>query len=439
MTDDYLNRLLDDFATAEPREDWADVLKRARRARRRYVAVAVAVATLMLVPSAWAIQRALSTKHYVPSYAPSAAQIIDLSWSNPRRGWALLGRTCSSRRNRCAVVEETWNGGATWQQLSSLPAEIGPGSNGALSGYGGFCTAGHACVSHIEFVTRRVGYAYGSSLFMTTDGGRSWEHVSARPVESMAISGSKVFRLVYSHPGCPGPCAPMLQSSTPGTRVWAPVPVQVTAGNGNGETIYAAGRDLYVFSWGNAAGGVTSHAAIAVSRDRGRTWSTIADPCGSIGHEESDAVTASAVRDSLGVLCAPKSGGRPFVALSRDAARTFAKGTPLSIAAPEQIAISGSGSVAVANAGVTGDGPFTYTLSVSHDGGHTWKVAVRDRARVAIDLAAGFLQFISPHDLLWVGYPYSLWQSRNGGRTWEKRPSPRRGTSGVVGAVSSSG
>lgn len=430
MTDDYLNRLLDEFATAEPREDWGDVLKRARRARRRYVAVAVAIATLVLVPSAWAIQRALSTKHYVPSYAPGAAQIIDLSWSNPRHGWALLGRTCSSSRNRCAVVEETKNGGETWQQISSLPAEIGAGTNGASSGYGGFCTAGHACVSHIEFITRRVGYSYGSSLFMTTDGGRSWEHISARPVESMAISGSKVFRLVYSHPGCPGPCAPMLQSSTAGTRVWAPVPVRVAAGNGNGETIYAAGRVLYVFSWGNPAGGVTSHAAIAVSRDRGRTWSTIADPCGSTAHEEWDAVAASAVRDSLGVLCAPKSGGRPFVALSRDAARTFTKWAPLNIDAPEQIAISSSGAVAVANGGVTGGGPFAYAVAVSRNGGRTWNVALRDRKRVAIDLATGFLQFVSPHDLFWVGYPYSLWQSVDTGRTWHRTRLKSEGSAG---------
>jgi BNR/Asp-box repeat len=420
MMDDYLDGLLDELVTAEARDAWGDVLERARRSRRRYVAATVALAMLVLVPSAWAIQRAVAGKHYVPSYAPRAQQIVDLSWLSPRHGWALLGRTCRSGRDRCAVVEETRNGGANWQQLASLSAEIGAGSNGGSSGYGGFCSGGRLCVAHILFVTRRIGYAYGPSLLVTTDGGRKWTHDSAEPLESMATSGSKVFRIVYAHTGCPGPCGPTLQESTAGSAAWTPVPTQIGAGNGNGETIYAAGRNLYVFSWGNVAGGVTSHADVKVSHDGGQTWSTIADPCGSYAHAEWDAVAASAVSNQLGILCLPKNGGQPFVAVSRDAGRTFVKGGPIPVAAAEQIAISGSGTVAVGNAGVTGGGPFTYTLAVSRNSGRTWSVAANDQRRVAIDLASGFLKFLSPRDLVWVGYPYSLWQSHDGGRAWQE-------------------
>jgi hypothetical protein len=54
MTDAYLDDLLDELVTAEPRERWNDVLGRARRSRRRYAAVAATVAVLVLAPATWA-------------------------------------------------------------------------------------------------------------------------------------------------------------------------------------------------------------------------------------------------------------------------------------------------------------------------------------------------------------------------------------------------
>jgi photosystem II stability/assembly factor-like uncharacterized protein len=419
MTDAYLDGLLDELVTTEPREAWEDVLDRARRARRRYVAIVVAVITLLVVPSAWAIQQAWSGKHYSPTYAPRAAQIVDLSWLSPRHGWALLGRSCGGAHDRCALVAETRDGGKTWNPLGSLPAGIGTGSNGGSGGVG-FCAPGRPCVAHIIFPTAQIGYAFGPSIFMTTDGGRSWQHLSFSAVESMASSGSRVFRIVYVHTGCPGPCNPVVQASTAGTDAWTRIPVAPEASNGIGESVYTGGRNVYLFSWGNIAGGISSHAGIEVSRDGGQSWSAVTDPCGSNAHEEWDAAAASATGNLLGVLCVPKSGGSTFVALSRDAGRTFARGMPVGIEGAEQIAISGSGTVAVGNAGVTGAGAFHYSLAVSANGGRTWRVAVRSKKRVAEDLASGVLQFIGPRHLLWVGYPYSLWYSLDAGRTWRR-------------------
>jgi hypothetical protein len=54
MTDTYLDGLLDELVTAEPREHWNDVLHRARRSRRRYGAIVAAVAVLALAPATWA-------------------------------------------------------------------------------------------------------------------------------------------------------------------------------------------------------------------------------------------------------------------------------------------------------------------------------------------------------------------------------------------------
>jgi hypothetical protein len=54
MSETYLDGLLDELVTAEPRVRWDDVLGRARRSQRRYIAVVVTVAALVLVPATWA-------------------------------------------------------------------------------------------------------------------------------------------------------------------------------------------------------------------------------------------------------------------------------------------------------------------------------------------------------------------------------------------------
>lgn len=68
MTDDaYLDGLLNELVVTEPREAWSDVVARARRSRRRYLAVVAAIATLVLAPSAWAIDQLWSASQAAAS------------------------------------------------------------------------------------------------------------------------------------------------------------------------------------------------------------------------------------------------------------------------------------------------------------------------------------------------------------------------------------
>jgi hypothetical protein len=76
MTDAYLDGLLDELVTAEPRERWNDVLGRARRSRRRYIAVVAAIGTLVLVPATWA---AVSAFEGTP--APRSIQQNFVEWN----------------------------------------------------------------------------------------------------------------------------------------------------------------------------------------------------------------------------------------------------------------------------------------------------------------------------------------------------------------------
>jgi hypothetical protein len=54
MMDAHLDGLLDELVPAEPQAAWSDVLRRARRSRRRYTAVVAAIALLVLTPATWA-------------------------------------------------------------------------------------------------------------------------------------------------------------------------------------------------------------------------------------------------------------------------------------------------------------------------------------------------------------------------------------------------
>ena len=78
--DAYLDDLLDELVTVEPREGWNDVLRRARRSHRRYVTAAAGVGALVLAPAGWAIQHVALSAQPSPA-APPAYQPSDKVWN----------------------------------------------------------------------------------------------------------------------------------------------------------------------------------------------------------------------------------------------------------------------------------------------------------------------------------------------------------------------
>jgi hypothetical protein len=58
MTESHLDALLDELVPAEPPEGWNDVVHRARRDQRRYTAVVLAIATLVLASCSWVAVKA---------------------------------------------------------------------------------------------------------------------------------------------------------------------------------------------------------------------------------------------------------------------------------------------------------------------------------------------------------------------------------------------
>jgi len=405
--------------------------RRRRRPRRRLAAALVVGASLLVAPLGALASRqpaALAAQPQVgraaaahggtdraasarTAAAPSHDRFVDLDWLTPQRGWALVQGACGRASGRCLAVYGTRDGGRSWQRLTP-PDAFG-------------CSAASTCLSGIRFVTDRVGYLSGPRSYATADGGRTWTASPGPPVESIAVAGGRIYELVYAHTGCPGPCQPALVVRSPQdptartVRRWRTSP-------GFGEQVVAGGANLYVIFYGHVAGGgASAHARIAISRDGGRTWSGRGDPCGGSALHEKDATAIAAAGRFVAVLCVPRTGRGPvFAALSGDAGRTFRPVAALALGAPEQIAVSEGGAIAVGNGGITGGGRFEYELALSGDAGRSWRVAIRDREPVAAELPRSALQFISARTVSWVGSPFAAWLSSDAGRTWRKSPAP---------------
>ena len=75
MTESHLDGLLDELVPTEPRERWDDVVHRARRSQRRYVALVVAIAVLVLAPATWAAVHAFEGTPATPSVEQNFGQM----------------------------------------------------------------------------------------------------------------------------------------------------------------------------------------------------------------------------------------------------------------------------------------------------------------------------------------------------------------------------
>lgn len=155
MSETYLDNLLEQLVTAEPRPAWNDVLFRARRSRRRYGGLVAVVALFVLVPAAWAVDGAFfgsapppviqSFAAFTNEQAPIAvAHAAAAGWPDPGQ----YGTTADLSQLRGLMQVHTPYGPFdVWAAPSSIgglcyfmeyDAALGPGR--AEPGGGGGCT-----------------------------------------------------------------------------------------------------------------------------------------------------------------------------------------------------------------------------------------------------------------------------------------------------------
>ena len=351
--------------------------------------------------------------------------LMDLTWVSDRHGWALAAAPCG--RNLCPRLATTTDGGRTWAALPALPGRVA-GPDGTPG-----CTL-VGCVRQIRFATARVGYLFGPALFQTNDGGRSWRRVPGRPVEALEPSAGTVIRIVYDDTGCPGPCNRAVQETTAGSAAWHTVlrlPASITVGSVAAQLGRQGTSVLYVLLYGHVAGGAgQAHTVILRSIDGGATWQRWADPCPGTGPDEHDTSSLAAAPGGFAaVLCPPRSGtGTTFVRTSADNGSTW--GPPRAVPGGtgdylSLIAAASAAHLVLATGGFEGNGPVTYHLLASADGGRHWSVAVSGRAQLDPRApGAAFLGFEDATAGRWISDAHDIWTTQDAGQHWHERAFP---------------
>jgi photosystem II stability/assembly factor-like uncharacterized protein len=299
-------------------------------------------------------------------------------------------------------MERTTDGGQTWQAVPNPPANIGDG-----------CAVG-PCVAHLRFANDRIGYAYGqAALFMTTDGGATWQRQSGGADALETLDGN-VIRVVTS-PACSPPgCHYSVQVAPLGTADWSSVALPgAQPGMSVGVALARTGRMSFVEVFGHTSGGAQeAQSALFTSTDDGVSWTNRGEPCPQVGGQISSEVdsTALATADdgSLTLICTGRGDQSPqFTITSTDGGRTFRTGDLQALGAA---GISALGAASAATLIVSSDDTYRST-----DGGRTWR-------RLHANGGSG------PALAHWIGFESAtvgratdgrtIWTTRDAGLTW---------------------
>jgi hypothetical protein len=192
--DAYLDHLLDELVTVDAREGWEDVLDRARRSRRRYLAAVTLVAALVLTPAAWAIGHAFEGKP-----APPAIKAGFRDWNRMDARFANSFR----RKQPKAIVSKAH--GVIQVRTADGPVDLwaAPARGGGTCYFVGWESDLHgtraggtsSCVPATEKRWNTESSLHGLALSQWTE----YTHRSYKVVEGYAYGGAKTIRVTYSN------------------------------------------------------------------------------------------------------------------------------------------------------------------------------------------------------------------------------------------------
>jgi photosystem II stability/assembly factor-like uncharacterized protein len=338
---------------------------------------------------------------------PSGFAVLSMTFVSDTQGWALGTAPCAS--GHCLALLGTTDGGAHWQALTA-PTK-------AAGGVFSTCQHGSPCVQQVRFMTPEVGYAFGPSLFLTTDGGHSWQQLPGSNVSSLEGSGGTVSRISSGGTGCAGqPYS--VQSAANGSDSWTTLPapkIEMICP----PVLYRQGQRIVVAGYGNPAGGVRATAQIDRSPDGGQTWSSGPDSCGGTDGYASGVALASPF--VLVLLCQhqmPLAGGGyapAWVRVSTNGGATF--GPDRTLPAPDaslgtfiryQIAAGTVHRFFVAETGQYGS-----QLVETQNAGGTWATHLTMPSTSPVILV-GFEDPLTAR----VAQGDTVWTTRSGGQAW---------------------
>lgn len=319
--------------------------------------------------SAGAAQTAAAPGKPAPAKPKQPVEILSASFASHSTGWLLAAPQCVNLAKPCAataLMRKTVDGGRTW---FAVPAPS------ARPGYLWQPAPPPDSVGQILFTSAREGWAFGSSLWRTTDGGGSWHRVSVPgPVAQFAVAGNRMLAVIGRCDSA-GVCVHRLYAAAVGGAAWRAVPGTATKGTGSPEL---------------AVSGTTGY-LISTSVDLGKPV----------------------------LLAGPVTGSARWRALPEPCPGAFSA----AIAAVPGYLFEGCGSE-------PGAGNQLKTAYLSANGGRTWR-------KVASPPQGGYLGFATMTaggTIFLSGGRMDVYISRDRGRSWHESPSLLKNAAGLAGA-----
>ena len=343
--------------------------------------------------------------------SPAGFRVLSMSFVSDQQGWALGTVPCGT--GRCLSLLGTADGGAAWHQLAAPTRE--PGSVYST------CPNGSPCVQQVRFATPLIGYAYDPSLFLTTDGGRTWSAQPGADTSSLETADGTVDRVESGAVGCAGQPYKFLTAPAGGLQ-WlaAPAPEIATICP---PVLYRQGQRLILAGYGNPAGGVRATAQLGRSADGGQSWVTGLDNCG--GSDGYASGVALAPPDVLVLLCehqAPEASGAfgpAWVRVSVNGGASFGPDEtipPLVTPQPGelygyQLVAASAGRLLVTETDLSGRLPGRVLLTGT--GGQSWTATLSLPAGLPV-LLVGY----EDPDTGRIAQGGTVWTTRDGGASW---------------------
>jgi hypothetical protein len=358
-----------------------------------------------VVPSAAGV---ISTagKYYSPVPVPPGDQILNVDLHNEGPSWLLLSVACPT--GRCAQLARSEDRGKSWQRLpvTAIPTGEWPRQ----------CPP--ACpVNQVRFVTAEDGYLFAPGLFLTTDGGRSWQDAQpSAAVLGVGAVGDVVIRTTNGWcQKSADTCDSSVESAQPGSNAWHPV-THPPLGYPYYLTLVTSGgtRAAFVLRADHMAGGVLDQPVILRSQD-GRTWQAIPDACAA---DRKEAIGLAATAPRVVLLCMQHGGdGATNLRFSSDGGDHFSPPVPTGISWGGSLVLL-PGHTLVASGPTSGGGPVTLQVASSSDDGQHWQTV--DQAHVTLTQGGASLSLTadSGGDVAWVVTPVELRLSHDAGHTW---------------------